>query len=110
MTKRLSLCLFAVLLGTLAPAAATAGGSPAGEPPPYRGGPQYDEPQFDGPPNGGGFGIRAAAAACRPDIERYCAGVLPGGGRIIACLAGNRDRLTPPCEDVLRRAESFFRR
>jgi hypothetical protein len=36
--------------------------------------------------------------------------VLPGGGRIISCLAGNRDRLTPPCEDVLRRAESFFRR
>jgi hypothetical protein len=54
--------------------------------------------------------MRSAAAACRPDIERYCTGVLPGGGRIISCLAGNRDRLTPPCEDVLRRAESFFRR
>jgi hypothetical protein len=105
MTKRLCLCLFAVLLGTLAPAVASAGGSPGGEPPPY-----YDGPQYDGPPNGGPFGIRAAAQACRPDIERYCAGVLPGGGRIISCLAGNRDRLSPPCEDVLRRAESFFRR
>jgi hypothetical protein len=100
MTKRLCLCLFAVLLGALAPAAASAGGPPRDEPPPY-----YDGPQYGGPLN-----MRSAAAACRPDIERYCTGVLPGGGRIISCLAGNRDRLTPPCEDVLRRAESFFRR
>lgn len=100
MLKRLSLCLFAGLLGALAPAAASAGG-PSGDAPPY-----YD----DGPRFGGPFNFRSAAAACRPDIERYCAGVLPGGGRIISCLAGNRDRLSPPCEDVLRRAESFFRR
>jgi hypothetical protein len=105
MTKRLCLCLFAVLLGALAPAAASAGGAPRGEPPPYDDGQQYDGPQYGGPLN-----MRSAAAACRPDIERYCTGVLPGGGRIISCLAGNRDRLTPPCEDVLRRAESFFRR
>src|SRR5262245_42586484 len=100
MSKRLSLCLFAVLLGTLAPAAASAGGPSKDEPPYYDDGPGFDRP----------LTMRGAASACRPDIERYCAGVLPGGGRIISCLVGNRDRLSPPCEDVLRRAESFFRR
>jgi hypothetical protein len=85
----------AACLAALVPADALAGGEPGYEPPPY-----YGEP----------LTMRAAAEACRVDIERYCVGVLPGGGRIISCLAGNRDRLTPPCADVLKRAEFFFRR
>jgi hypothetical protein len=95
-------CLAATVFGALSPVAAIAGGG-AGYGPP---GPPYaPPPYFDEPPT-----IRAAAAACRADIERYCVGVLPGRGRIISCLAGNRDRLSPTCEDVLRRAEFFFGR
>lgn len=37
------------------------------------------------------------ADACRPDYWRYCKGVVPGKGRILSCLAGNRDRLSWAC-------------
>ena len=36
-------------------------------------------------------------AACRTDTQRYCRGVKPGGGRIIACLKENADSLTASC-------------
>jgi len=41
------------------------------------------------------------AEACRPDYWRYCSGVVPGRGRILSCLAGNRDRLSRPCGHAL---------
>ena len=43
--------------------------------------------------------------ACMGDYEKYCKGVTPGGGRIIACLAKENDRLTPACKKVLAAAE-----
>jgi hypothetical protein len=43
--------------------------------------------------------------ACMGDFEKYCKGVAPGGGRIIACLAKESDKLTPPCKKVLEAAE-----
>lgn len=43
--------------------------------------------------------------ACMGDYERYCKGVAPGGGRIIACLAKENDKLTPACKKVLAAAE-----
>jgi hypothetical protein len=39
--------------------------------------------------------------ACKPDYEKYCSGVMPGGGRIIACLNKQRDSLGEACKKVL---------
>jgi len=44
-------------------------------------------------------------SACMGDYEKYCKGVTPGGGRIIACLAKETDKLTPACKKVLAAAE-----
>ena len=43
--------------------------------------------------------------ACMGDYEKYCKSVQPGGGRIIACLAKESDKLTPACKKVLTAAE-----
>jgi Cysteine rich repeat len=55
-------------------------------------------------------GPRAAWTACIPDVRRYCPNVLPGGGRILSCLAGNKDRLSLECHDALVRAWVYYRR
>jgi hypothetical protein len=43
--------------------------------------------------------------ACMGDYQKYCKSVTPGGGRIIACLAKESDKLTPACKKVLAAAE-----
>ena len=43
--------------------------------------------------------------ACKDDYEKYCKSVVPGGGRIIACLAKETGKLTPACKKVLEAAE-----
>jgi len=72
-------------------------------PPAYGAPPAYDDGYYPPSP-------RAAFAACAPDVRRYCPNVLPGGGRILSCLAGNKDRLTYPCRDTLLRAWAYYRR
>lgn len=44
-------------------------------------------------------------SACMGDYEKFCKGVVPGGGRIIACLAKQSDKITPACKKVLAVAE-----
>lgn len=39
--------------------------------------------------------------ACQADIQKFCAGVQPGGGRIRACMAEHRDELSTACQDAL---------
>jgi hypothetical protein len=39
------------------------------------------------------------------DYQKYCKGVTPGGGRIIACLSKENDKLTADCKKVLVAAE-----
>jgi hypothetical protein len=44
---------------------------------------------------------RPQRGACRADAQRLCAGVERGGGRIIACLAGQKDKLSDDCRKVV---------
>jgi hypothetical protein len=41
------------------------------------------------------------ARACAGDIERLCAGVPPGEGRIKACIKAHITELSAPCFDKL---------
>ena len=43
--------------------------------------------------------------ACGGDYQKFCKSVTPGGGRIIACLAKESDKLAPACKKVLEAAE-----
>jgi hypothetical protein len=40
-------------------------------------------------------------SACGADVRALCAGVPPGGGRIVECLASQAAALSPACHDVL---------
>ena len=42
-------------------------------------------------------------AQCRPEQQRLCAGVPPGGGKILSCLAANAQQLSPTCYEALAR-------
>ena len=44
--------------------------------------------------------------ACMGDYEKFSKGTVPGGRRIIACLAKESDKLTPACKKVLAEAQS----
>ena len=48
-----------------------------------------------------GAGVRQA---CRADYQQFCSGVLPGGGRIAACLKGHTSELSPECQQALGKA------
>jgi len=48
-------------------------------------------PQRDGPG-------RQALAACRADMQTLCGAIEAGGGRRIACLGQNQDKLSPDCK------------
>jgi hypothetical protein len=39
--------------------------------------------------------------ACKADYDKFCAGVAPGGGRIVACLSKQRDQLSDSCKKAL---------
>ena len=43
----------------------------------------------------------AIRSACSADVRSLCAGVAPGGGRIIQCISNNAASLSPACKDVL---------
>lgn len=43
----------------------------------------------------------AEMAACKPDYQKFCAGVEPGGGRIIQCLSKHLKQLSPDCQKVV---------
>lgn len=47
----------------------------------------------------------AQREACSGDFGKFCKGTVPGGGRIIACLAKHNAELTLACQKVLAAAE-----
>jgi hypothetical protein len=44
--------------------------------------------------------LAAIRAACAEDAQRLCAGVQPGGGRIVACLKQHKDALSDGCKQA----------
>src|SRR5271169_6389208 len=50
---------------------------------------------------GNGHGPRKA---CRADVEKFCQGVKPGEGRIIACLENNSSKLSQECAAMVAKA------
>jgi D-serine deaminase-like pyridoxal phosphate-dependent protein len=59
----------------------------------------------DGPPPAPApDAINEAQAACNSDIQALCAGVQPGGGRILACLKEHKDKVSDPCKVAIVKA------
>lgn len=46
--------------------------------------------------------IIAAGKACRPDIDRFCASVQRGEGRILQCLVTHETNLQPDCLNAMK--------
>jgi len=44
--------------------------------------------------------LAAIQAACADDAQKLCAGVQPGGGRIVACLREHKDSLSDRCKQA----------
>jgi hypothetical protein len=39
--------------------------------------------------------------ACKVDYDKFCAGIAPGAGNVVACLQGKRDQLSAACRTAL---------
>ena len=46
-------------------------------------------------------------AGCTADVQRLCANVQPGGGRILACLRQHKDALSDQCKQAAQKAASM---
>ena len=44
--------------------------------------------------------MAAIRAACTEDAQKLCAGVQPGGGRVLACLKEHKDSLSDRCKQA----------
>jgi len=43
----------------------------------------------------------APRGSCKADYDKFCAGVAPGTGQVVACLQAKRDQLSATCRTVL---------
>ena len=46
------------------------------------------------------------AEACKGDAQTFCKGVQPGQGRVLRCLAENKEKLSSGCRSEIAEAES----
>jgi hypothetical protein len=46
-------------------------------------------------------------AGCTEDAQRLCAGVQPGGGRVLACLKEHKDALSDKCKQAAQRSAAL---
>ena len=52
--------------------------------------------------------VKAAVDACMADHGRLCSTVMPGGGRIVKCLAAKVDQLAPECRAAMVHARGVL--
>ena len=50
--------------------------------------------------------VDKAKQDCAADIETFCAGVKPGGGRLLDCLKKQTDKLSPACRAHVQRYDA----
>lgn len=50
---------------------------------------------------------QAIGKTCRGDIGKFCQGMQPGGGRILACLQGHVNELSSPCRAAMPAATAL---
>ncbi|WP_246657112.1 hypothetical protein [Methylocystis sp. B8] len=43
---------------------------------------------------------------CKADYAKLCNGVMPGGGRILACFQAHIDEVSPDCRDALSKMKN----
>lgn len=44
---------------------------------------------------------QALRTACETDVAKLCAGIQPGGGRLVMCLREKQEQVSPPCKASL---------
>ncbi|TGK28236.1 hypothetical protein EHQ12_12780 [Leptospira gomenensis] len=47
--------------------------------------------------------IRKHSEACSEDRSKYCAFVIPGGGRILKCLMDHESSLSNSCREMIQK-------
>jgi Golgi apparatus protein 1 len=45
--------------------------------------------------------VEAVKAACAPDLQKYCAAVSPGEGRLLFCTVAHEDKISAECDYAL---------
>jgi hypothetical protein len=98
------------LLSLIVCVAAVAQAAWGDDPPPLPADPPSqpaDPPPAASPPTGAvQDALSEARAACATDIQNLCAGVEPGGGRILACLRQHKAQVSDPCRQAVLKALS----
>lgn len=51
----------------------------------------------------------SAQQACAPDIQKYCAGVPQGEGKIAECLRSHKQELSPACQSGMTKTASLMK-
>jgi hypothetical protein len=50
----------------------------------------------------------AISKNCKDDVQRFCRGVKPGGGRTRSCLRKNADQLEKKCRDAEFKTQKYY--
>jgi hypothetical protein len=51
--------------------------------------------------------LQAIRTYCKPDVERLCAGVEPGGGRMKDCLMKHKEQMSVGCAQALQKMKKM---
>ena len=80
--------------------------TPPSSTPPSSGPSSSTPPSAQSPPSRGPSqqAVAEARAACATDIQNFCPGVQPGGGRILACLKQHKDQVSDGCKQAVMKA------